>query len=235
MDPMLNNPNLKGEELQELLKDPQALNMYTYARNNPVKYVDPDGKTFIDSLVWTMAVRYFSFRRYDISAYFLDHAIQWEQFAPFQGTQTTSNLYFNTASGDVIAQEIGKNIKDTNEYKNILYNVQSKIKEGKTAGKNTGKFSKNDNSDLFYAMNKFNYTFNAKETENGTYDVNITITDIYDFDWVKPNSVTNVGIDLAVLSQKIEALQTYKIQIDLRENIKIGKEKKDKDTKKTSK
>ena len=43
-DPFLNNPNLKGEELQNLLRDPQSLNMYTYARNNPLKYADPDGK-----------------------------------------------------------------------------------------------------------------------------------------------------------------------------------------------
>jgi len=33
-----------GAALSKLLADPQALNSYTYARNNPLRYTDPDGK-----------------------------------------------------------------------------------------------------------------------------------------------------------------------------------------------
>ena len=34
----------KQAALEAILKDPQALNSYSYARNNPVKFVDRDGK-----------------------------------------------------------------------------------------------------------------------------------------------------------------------------------------------
>ncbi len=37
-------------QLKKTLLDPQALNSYAYARNNPIRFNDPDGKNFWDSL-----------------------------------------------------------------------------------------------------------------------------------------------------------------------------------------
>src|SRR3989338_2066278 len=33
-----------GQDLQEFLENPQALNEYGYVQNNPIKYTDPDGE-----------------------------------------------------------------------------------------------------------------------------------------------------------------------------------------------
>lgn len=44
---------LSPDVLQGKLEDPQTWNRYAYARNNPLKYVDPDGKafdTFVDAV-----------------------------------------------------------------------------------------------------------------------------------------------------------------------------------------
>lgn len=38
---------MKSEERNFFLSDPQNLNAYTYAKNNPLKYVDPDGEVAI--------------------------------------------------------------------------------------------------------------------------------------------------------------------------------------------
>jgi RHS repeat-associated protein len=43
-------------QLEQILKDPQALNSYAYARNNPLKYIDPDGKTFWDVVAGRQSV-----------------------------------------------------------------------------------------------------------------------------------------------------------------------------------
>ncbi|HCC83783.1 TPA: hypothetical protein DEP96_02955 [Candidatus Uhrbacteria bacterium] len=40
----------------KILNDPQALNSYSYARNNPIKYVDEDGKMFGSSLLLRLAM-----------------------------------------------------------------------------------------------------------------------------------------------------------------------------------
>jgi RHS repeat-associated protein len=52
-DPVLNNlhdpQKLKeqtGQNLQQILADPQKLNTYSYARSNPIRYVDPKGEWF---------------------------------------------------------------------------------------------------------------------------------------------------------------------------------------------
>ncbi|MBT4210076.1 MAG: hypothetical protein HOE19_04155 [Candidatus Komeilibacteria bacterium] len=42
---------ISGQELQNILSDPQALNSYSYSKNNPVIFVDPDGNWW-KAFVW---------------------------------------------------------------------------------------------------------------------------------------------------------------------------------------
>lgn len=57
-DPLLlRMDQIAEEEKNEFLSDPQNLNAYTYAKNNPVKYVDPDGEfAFLAALVMAVFV-----------------------------------------------------------------------------------------------------------------------------------------------------------------------------------
>jgi len=46
---------LTADSVVQNWHDPQALNRYAYARNNPVKYVDPDGHIFTPETLWDIA------------------------------------------------------------------------------------------------------------------------------------------------------------------------------------
>ncbi|MBU0705986.1 hypothetical protein KJ657_02540 [Patescibacteria group bacterium] len=61
-DPLLLRIDQMSEEQRnEFLSDPQNLNAYTYAKNNPVKYVDPDGEFAIFAALIVAAVFVSSF------------------------------------------------------------------------------------------------------------------------------------------------------------------------------
>jgi len=46
---MSQDPAVYDDRLFELVADPQSLNPYSYARNNPVKYVDPSGEYNVET------------------------------------------------------------------------------------------------------------------------------------------------------------------------------------------
>jgi RHS repeat-associated protein len=49
---------------RENLVDPQRWNRYAYARNNPLRYVDPDGKVAVPAILWGLAE--FGLTAYDV-------------------------------------------------------------------------------------------------------------------------------------------------------------------------
>ena len=209
------------------LKDPQSFNKYSYVRNNPLRYVDPSGETWLDSLVWSGLKTYFEAKDYNLSAELLNYSVNWDQILPFQGPSEKKGLYFNTNSSDVFSQELGEEIRGTSAFNKITDKIRNYLSNGKLSSGNDNlgsTFDKEDNADLYYAIRDFDYSFNATELEDGSYDVNISITDTYDYDWEIPTDLTSLGIDVASWSQSRDALQTYSVEINMQENIQIEKE-----------
>lgn len=60
------------------LKDPQGMNSYAYARNNPLKYYDPNGKWFKDFLLGRQSWSSFSVEVGDAANYLYDNSGAWQ-------------------------------------------------------------------------------------------------------------------------------------------------------------
>jgi len=69
---------ITGQELQQILSDPQNLNSYAYARNNPIVYRDPNGKFGVLALMGIGAL--VGVTSQAIQDYASDQPFQWQNY-----------------------------------------------------------------------------------------------------------------------------------------------------------
>jgi RHS repeat-associated protein len=99
-DPVfLNIGSLDVKKQKVLLSDPQQLNSYSYAENNPLKYVDPDGKQAVVAMPALFPTIGFSLPNISvpvtvggISIYIGVQGFKWVLADPYFGNQTTPIL-----------------------------------------------------------------------------------------------------------------------------------------------
>ena len=88
-DPANLRLGINAKELKQLLGDPQQLNTYSYARNNPIYFKDPDGE-ILPAIILGVAVG---------SAYFLSDVHYAGDNAPTQTTEIIDKAVYNNVIG----------------------------------------------------------------------------------------------------------------------------------------
>jgi RHS repeat-associated protein len=124
------------------LSDPQALNSYSYARNNPLRYIDPDGGSWRDyaavvggysvGLVqgaWSGAVGTYNMIRHPVQ--FVENTAQTYVEGAKAGADLAVSLYRNPRQ---TAGEIGQGIGITARQIDEQFQSESSYEKGKTVG-----------------------------------------------------------------------------------------------------
>jgi RHS repeat-associated protein len=219
------------EELYEFLSNPQKLNEYSYVLNNPVKYVDPTGETEVSALLtpkktatqvafWLGVIngRLRPTGR-NISAGLLQHSLN---------LRIGNNLDLNVHQGNDQNNIIGA-IKQSNDYQDYIQDIVDKA-EGS---------GKNQIDVIFDNVNGPSLTFNSGDLEtslrgthsthiigtkleNGEWDINVNITDVYDFkiENYDGDLESMVGNNAAVISQSQGVISNYDININFNDRVR---------------
>ena len=77
VDPVLLNPQ-NTDKLQKVLANPQLLNSYSYTANNPVRYVDPNGKWWKEVITGQQSLSDFQVELGQSSQYLYDNSGTWQ-------------------------------------------------------------------------------------------------------------------------------------------------------------
>ena len=195
-----------------MIPDPARWNEYSYARGNPVNFTDPDGEWA--KAIWRMIANGLDIAGYNISAMFLRISVQ----GRIANAGGAAHFYNNS--------NVAKEIRKSDEYKALLDKIQNRIDAGDLSGTiNKIGGLEFESGDLSTALGKVGGTWSATENEDGNYEIDVELTDTYDFDpsqGGESETYKNQGIidanNEAVEDQKDGTLTEYRIEIDMQEN-----------------
>jgi len=195
---------------QKLLADPQALNYYAYARNNPLFYVDPSGQ--LPTIAWYGVVHGLRTIGYNISATLLGISAQGRI-----SEWGTVNFYENSTSP--LAAGITDEIRSTDVYQSALDGIKGEIDGGEFSGtvdRESVVFTEGDLMTAIHGVTGFSWE--AEVDENGNYSISITISDKYDFEHKDGNDFLTTVNNMAYEDQEDGTLTNYNIEIHMEES-----------------
>jgi RHS repeat-associated protein len=210
-----------GFNMSALLSDPQQLNSYSYARNNPIRYSDPTGNLSWDALLNSPVDS-------------IQHVMGWGVASlgvnainrPF-----TADLLRHSASlnpGDVSIDSgnqkqygnVIDSIKGTSQYQGFVNQAIENAKNGQNTTSGSLQF---DKGDLYTSLHRANIQVGVEQTKDG-WATNTTISDRYDFNPTNSQTykgtVTRIPATQAYKDQQTGVLSNYNVKIKISDKIK---------------
>jgi RHS repeat-associated protein len=194
---------LLGVSQEKLLSDPQSLNSYSYARNNPIKNKDPEGNLSWDALLsnpigslqdaadWGVASLGVNVINRPLTATLLRHS------ASLDPGEMNIDAGNQKRYGSVI-----NSIKGTSQYRNFVNQSIENAKNGRTITSGSLQF---DKGDLYTSLHRVNIEVNVQNPTNPqTYK----------------GTVTRVPATQAYKDQQKGILSNYNINIKFKDKIK---------------
>ena len=186
------------------------VNLYGYVANNPVMFRDPmgtDKKNIIVRWLTTLTVLE-TMGWFWIAWVFNDDIKFWNEFL-WNSFRWVKEIKYYDKSDYVIA------LKDTSDYQEILKNISSELDKWNLE-KSVSTSSTDDLAIL--TLWHYDYNFSAQKTDN-YYDINIKITDTYDFNKEPYNSFMNNYLNVMHDANNYWILTPMKVEININHRI----------------
>ena len=223
--------DLNDDKLYAFLADPQRLNSYAYASNNPIGNIDVDGELTLKTLghpgaaaaqlaFWHSSINaYMKPQGLNATAALLQHSLDWY---PKDLNITSSN---QAKYGNIIDQ-----IKNSSEYKTA---INTGVERATQSGRDY--FDLRDikelqhvifsDKDLSLSIKKADFDKLSGRLENGRWYITAKVSDIYNFE-LHPTSedyngewFTNSANNAAYTSQQLGIITPYGININFEDEI----------------
>jgi RHS repeat-associated protein len=228
------------------ITDPQSLNKYAYVRNNPLKYVDPEGEAYVSSFFQGQLTNFLNvlslgFNNQKQQAQIASNRAKWQtlsaggRVAGFSVTSTLLEHSLQDDPSDLIftnGSDIANKVQQSSEYNDFVdQSISIATQEGKTSFTDTvTEESITFNSgDLFLAVHgTHSTTISGNLNDDGTWSVQTNIHDVYDFKqaqtYAENQSIESSAAwtlnNEAYKDQESGAINNYNININITEKRK---------------
>ncbi len=207
------NPD-KNNPVPDMSAIKQSGNLYAYCSNDPINRRDLSGDNWttnvgllkeVQRAVWRIGAQKLLREKwgYETSAWLLEHSLQDNPSDQWRGNDS----------------RIAGLIKEDSAFTTALTGVMSWA-DGLSSDATMFWFDQNvefNNGDLFYAIHGCSITFAGTKREDGSWIVNCTMTDVYDYTEISfsmGNMLGTVANDAAVVSSNLGAINPYKITVE---------------------
>jgi RHS repeat-associated protein len=203
---------LTGQELPQYLSDPQQINSYSYARNNPLVNSDPTGNSTITSLLFNPLVSGLTLASFGAQTFGLPATGELLRHAT---SLYPSDLYMGNGSSVVNA------IQSNPLYQSGINSIiQMQTEEGNSSF-TTVLPLKFTSGDAYTSLGTIDLKVSGSLRDSGKWQISVSGKDLYNFDKFKSGAgVGTAAAGIGYVGEKTSAVTPFTTHIFFKQEIK---------------